>query len=101
MVRTDWDDTPEEKAFIEQIENGEIEPMDHNSDEFKELKAQLEMAAKNPPLIHTEEDYEITINVQENDLDNIKRMASEEGLSFHAFLTTMIHKIASGQLKAC
>lgn len=59
----------------------------------KELK-HLKTAAAN-----FRKDKRITIRVHGNDLERIKILAAEEGLPYQTFITSMLHKLATGRLR--
>ncbi|MBN1114372.1 MAG: antitoxin [Oligoflexia bacterium] len=40
----------------------------------------------------------ITIRLNENDLNIIKNIAAEEGLSYQTFISTILHKVANNRL---
>ena len=74
------------------MENGELEfkrIADH--DEFIEISKQ---AAKN----YFKKDARVSFRISSADLNNVKRMAVSEGLPYQTYLTSIIHKLTTGQL---
>ena len=43
-------------------------------------------------------DARVSFRISPTDLDNVKRMAASEGLPYQTYLTSMIHKLTTGQL---
>ena len=89
--------TSDELDEMEAIEKGEYISLLEN--EFEKEKALLKHAA-----IHTIEKRKkkksYNIRLFENDVEIIKAQALKEGLSYQTFISSMLHKIATGQLKA-
>ncbi len=73
------------------LENGEEFEQIPDYKEFMEYSKQ---AAKN----YFKKDARVSFRISPTDLDNVKRMAASEGLPYQTFLTSMIHKLTTGQL---
>jgi len=63
-------------------------------DKAKQMAA-LKHAAEN----YAKKNKRISIRVYGSDLDNIKRMAMQEGLPYQTLITSVLHKFATGQLQ--
>ena len=87
----------EELELFDQIENGEYISL--NKNEFEEEKALLIQAANNT-IEKRKKKKSYNIRLFENDVERIKALALKEGLSYQTFISSMVHKIATGQLKA-
>jgi predicted DNA binding CopG/RHH family protein len=87
----------EELELFDQIENGEYISLDKNA--FEEEKALLLQAANNT-IEKRKKKKSYNIRLFENDVERIKALALKEGLSYQTFISSMVHKIATGQLKA-
>jgi len=55
----------------------------------------LKVAAKN----YQRKGKRITIRVYDNDLEKIKAIAAEEGLPYQTFITSILHKLSTGNLR--
>ena len=53
------------------------------------------VAAKN----YLKKDKRITIRVYSGDLEQIKQLASEEGLPYQTFITSILHKFSTGRFR--
>ncbi len=84
-----------ELALLEKIENGEYVSL--SKAEFEKEKALLQQAAMNT-IRKKKKSY--NIRLFEDDVETIKALALKEGLSYQTFISSMVHKIATGQLKA-
>ena len=89
--------TEDELALFDQIENGEYISL--SKDEFEKEKALLTYAAINT-IEKRKKKKSYNIRLFENDVEAIKALALKEGLSYQTFISSMVHKIATGQLKA-
>ncbi len=89
--------TEDELALFDQIENGEYISL--SKDEFEKEKALLTHAAINT-IEKRKKKKSYNIRLFENDVEVIKALALKEGLSYQTFISSMLHKIATGQLKA-
>ncbi len=88
--------TSEELKMIEEIEKGDYASLPN--DELEKEKAMLKQVA-----INTIEDKKrkksLNIRLFENDIQRIKAMALSEGLPYQTFLSSIIHKIATGKIR--
>ncbi len=89
--------TSDELALFENIENGKYVSL--AKDVFEKEKALLEQVAKNT-IEKRKKKKSYNIRLFENDVETIKALALKEGLSYQTFISSMVHKIATGQLKA-
>jgi len=74
------------------LENGE-EKFEQIPD-YKEFMEYSQKAASN----YFKKNARVSFRISEADLHNVKRMAASEGLPYQTFLTSMIHKLTTGQL---
>lgn len=58
--------------------------------------SKLTLAANN----YLKKDKRISIRIYGNDLENIKRLALNEGLPYQTLITSILHKFATGQIFA-
>ena len=89
--------TDNELKLFEQIENGEYVSL--SEDELKNEKVLLHQAALNT-IEKRKKKKSYNIRLFENDVEAIKALALKEGLSYQTFISSMVHKIATGQVKA-
>jgi len=89
--------TEDELELFDQIEKGEYISLSKN--EFEKEKALLMRAASNT-IEKRKKKKSYNIRLFENDVEAIKALALKEGLSYQTFISSMVHKIATGQLKA-
>ena len=89
--------TPDELEQLEQIENGDYISLP--KDELEKEKVFLKQVAINT-IEKRKKKKSYNIRLFENDIENIKALALKEGLSYQTFLSSMVHKIATGQIKA-
>ena len=54
-----------------------------------------EQAAKN----YMTKNKRITIRIYSGDLERIKHLAAQEGLPYQTYITSVLHKLSTGQLK--
>jgi len=87
----------EELQIIEDVENDKYESMEGS--ELAEMKAMLKSASTNT-LTKLTKRKAISIRLLESDIDRLKSMALHEGLPYQTFISHMIHKITTGELKA-
>lgn len=92
-----------EKNLNRQVVLDEYESdLEANFDKLKPLSkkekaeqfAVLKQAANN----YVKKDKRISIRVYGSDLENIKRLALNEGLPYQTLITSILHKFATGQL---
>ncbi len=89
--------TLDELELLKQIENGDYVSL--AKDELEKEKAFLKQVAINT-IEKRKKKKSYNIRLFENDIENIKALALKEGLSYQTFLSSMVHKIATGQIKA-
>ena len=87
----------DELELFDHIENGEYVSL--SKEEFEKEKALLIQAAVNT-IEKRKKKKSYNIRLFENDVETIKALALKEGLSYQTFISSMVHKIATGQLKA-
>ena len=80
----------EEKALLEAVEAGEFESVLTES-----RKKKLEAIASNT----FKKDKRINIRISNRDLAAIQSRASEEGIPYQTFVSSIIHKYISGSLQ--
>ena len=80
----------EEKALLESVEAGEFESVLTES-----RKKELEAIASNT----FKKDKRINIRISNRDLAAIQSRASEEGIPYQTFVSSIIHKYISGSLQ--
>ena len=87
MANSKFIDEPideEERSLMETIENGEIQPIPR--DELEAIRADIMSAsAKN-----------ITIRMQLDDLNGIKKMAKAAGIPYQTLINSIIHRYVTG-----
>ncbi len=89
--------TAEELALLDHIENGEFISL--SKEDFEKEKALLQQAALNT-IDKRKKKKSYNIRLFENDVERIKALALKEGLSYQTLISSMVHKLATGQLKA-
>lgn len=82
-----------ELKLFKKIESGKYKPLSKKKFEIK--KAQLQKAAEN-----TLKRKSINIRVIESDIDKIKEIALGEGIPYQTYITSILHKVATGKLVA-
>lgn len=80
----------EEKALLDAVETGEFESVLTES-----RKRELEAIATNT----FKKDKRINIRISNRDLTAIQSRASEEGIPYQTFVSSIIHKYISGSLQ--
>jgi predicted DNA binding CopG/RHH family protein len=80
----------EELKFFDQLEKN-YKPS--SSNKLEKTKQDFEKIAGN-----TLKRKSINIRVFESDIDKIKAIAMHEGVPYQTFITSVLHKIATGQL---
>ena len=80
----------EEKNFLDSFEKGEW----NSVRTLKKEKSQAKEAARNFML----KDARINIRMSSYDLDLIKRIAANEGLSYQSLIASVLHKFAASSL---
>ena len=84
--------TKEELELFKKIESGNYKSLPRK--EYEKEKAKLEKAAEN-----TMKRKSINIRLFEQDINKIKAMALSEGIPYQTYITSMLHKIATGRIK--
>ena len=92
-VKPNYDLDGEDAEMLAAIENGELEP--RRSKRYAYFKKMSQQAAKN----YFKKNARVSFRISEVDLENVKRMAANEGLPYQTYLTSIIHKLTTGQLK--
>jgi predicted DNA binding CopG/RHH family protein len=80
----------EEKELLDAVEAGEFESVLTES-----RKEELQSIARNT----VKKDKRINIRISNRDLTAIQSRASEEGIPYQTFVSSIIHKYVSGSLK--
>lgn len=78
--------------LLEAMERGEPFKRIKDYDQF--AKRSQKMAAQ-----YFKKNARVSFRISEADLENVKRMAAREGLPYQTFLTSIIHKLTTGQLR--
>ncbi len=81
---------PEEKALLDSFEKGEWKSVPQLNSEKKKAKA----AAAN----YFKKDARINIRIAGPDLLKVKQIAAYEGIPYQTFISSVLHKVASGHL---
>ena len=82
----------EDAEMLAALENGEIE--------FESIKDRDAFKVESQRMAHNyfKKNARVSFRISQADLDNVKRMAANEGLPYQTFLTGIIHKLTTGQL---
>ncbi len=86
----------EELAIINAVENGEYVSLP--IDEFETLKKSLKIAASET-IKQRSKRKAISIRLLEDDISKLKAMALSEGIPYQTYITHVIHKITTGQVR--
>ena len=89
--------TEQELKFFKAIEKQEFEPLP--TKELKRQKAIIKKIAENTINKKTKKKH-FNIRLFESDIDKLKATAMREGMPYQTYLASIIHKIATGQIKA-
>jgi len=89
-------ETVEEKQIIDDIESGNFTSLKEN--DLTSMKEQLISAAKTT-IKKRSTRKAISIRLLEDDIDRLKALALKEGMPYQTYITHMIHKLSTGQLK--
>ncbi len=89
--------TADELELFDQIEDGEYVSL--SKSELVKERAMLQQVAINT-IEKRKKKKSYNIRLFENDVETIKALALKEGLSYQTFISSMVHKIATGQVKA-
>ncbi len=90
-------ETKEELEIIQAVENGEYESL--KGEELNEMKSLLKQAATNT-IERLSKRKAINIRLLESDIERVKALALSEGIPYQTYLSSMIHKVVTGQLKS-
>ena len=86
--------TKEEIELFKSIENQEFESM--GKKELKEQKRNWQTVAENTIEKMTRK-KPFNIRLFESDIDKIKALALSEGMPYQTFITSLLHKVATGK----
>lgn len=89
-------DSKEDQEIINDVENGKYVSIEGS--ELTEMKNILQEAASNTMERLTKRKA-INIRLLESDIERVKAMALNEGIPYQTYLSSMIHKVVTGQLK--
>lgn len=88
--------TEEELALFKQIEHGDYTPTPEK--ELKKTKKHYQDIAQNTIEKMTKK-KSLNLRVFESDIQNIKALALEKGLPYQTLLSSIIHQVATKQIK--
>ena len=88
--------TNEELKLFNDIEDEKFEAL--NGEAFEKEKAKLKQAAVNTIRQKTKK-KSLNIRLYADDIEKIKAIALRQGLPYQTYLSSLIHKVATGQLK--
>lgn len=80
----------EEKAILEALYSGELK----KSDDPTQAILKAEQMAKE----HLKSKTRVNVRISHEDLIKIKSMAEEEGIPYQTFLSSIVHKVATGKI---
>lgn len=63
------------------------------------VKAKKMELYKQAAKTHTPKNKRITIRIHSGDLERIKHLAALEGLPYQTYITSILHKLSTGQIK--
>ncbi|MFA6144395.1 MAG: hypothetical protein WCW84_00235 [Sulfurimonas sp.] len=89
--------TDEELAIVEAVENNNYTSV--SKEEFETLKQSLQTAAAQT-IKQRSKRKAISIRLLEDDIIKLKAMALNEGIPYQTYITHVIHKVTTGQLRA-
>jgi len=95
-MRTKTIYTDEELAIVEAVENDEYVSLP--KDEFEILKESLKTAATET-IKQRSKRKAISIRLLEDDINKLKAMALNEGIPYQTYITHVIHKVTTGQMR--
>lgn len=90
-------ETTEEQAVIDAVESGAFVSLEPK--ELAAFKTVLQGAAQKT-IDRLSKRKAISIRLLENDIARLKAMALSEGMPYQTYISHIIHKIASGELRA-
>ena len=91
MKKTKKIETAAELKLIRKIESGKYKSLPKK--DFEKEKTRFQKIAAS-----TLKRKSINIRVIESDIEKIKAIAMEEGMPYQTFITSILHKIATGKL---
>jgi len=91
MKKTKKIETAAELKLIRKIESGKYKSLPKK--DFEKEKTRFQKIAAN-----TLKRKSINIRVIESDIEKIKAIAMEEGMPYQTFITSILHKLATGKL---
>lgn len=83
-----------ELKLVKNIESGKHKALPKK--DFDKAKARFQKMATN-----TLKRKSINIRVIESDVDKIKAIALSEGIPYQTYITSILHKVATGKLVSC
>ena len=89
-------ESEEELDILKKVENDEYESLDTN--DLTAMKKTLKKAASNT-IERLSKRKAINIRLLESDIERIKAMALNEGMSYQTYISHMIHKLTTGRLR--
>lgn len=89
-------ESEEELNIINDVEEGKFESI--TGKEFEELNHSFQVAAQNT-IKKLSKRKSITIRLLESDIDRLKAIALNEGMPYQTYISHVIHKITTGQIK--
>lgn len=95
-MRTKTIYTDEELAIVEAVENNEYTSV--AKEEFKILTQSLKAAASET-IKQRSKRKAISIRLLEDDINKLKAMALNEGIPYQTYITHVIHKVTTGQMR--
>jgi len=81
----------EEIEVLNAIEEGNIESVEFDNNEIKEMATNT--------LERLNQKKQISINMKQSDLDFIKQRANDIGISYQNIIQALVHNYATGKLK--
>lgn len=82
----------EELEIVRNVESGNYKPL--SKTDFAKEKNRFQKMSEN-----TMKRKSINIRVFESDVDKIKAIAMSEGMPYQTFITSLLHKVATGKFK--
>lgn len=83
----------DDMEMLEALERGEMD--------FERIKDYDAFVRKSKKMAtnYFKKNARVSFRISETDLQNVKRMAASEGLPYQTFLTGIIHKLTTGQIR--
>ena len=92
----DYELDSEEMQILEDIENGKYNSI--SEEELEKEKEKFSQIATNT-IKYLNRKKSLNLRVYENDIPSIKAIAMEKGLPYQTFIASIIHQIATKQIK--